>query len=83
MPRKQKEQKRVHSIEESTPQFEQITNNSKKELEKANNALSVAKKVELMLIEKGYLWITKYKTSKLVSPDRAKLYFKDGWSKLE
>lgn len=78
MPRKEKEQKRVYSIEESTPQFDQITNNSKKDLEKAKNNLSTAKMIEQIRLKNGFVWITKDKTSKLVSPNRLKYYLSDG-----
>ena len=83
MTRKKTNKSQKIIVEETELQYQAIANNSKKELEKSRKALLDAKKVEQELIERGYIWIYKEKTSKLVRPDRVKLYFEDGWKKQE
>jgi hypothetical protein len=57
--------------------------NAKNDIDKAKFQLEKVKEIELEKIEKGFIWVKKEKTSKLIHPSKLKMYKTDGWNKLK
>lgn len=59
-----------------------LTNNDKILRQKAKVLVEKAKEADSEKIKKGYRWLKKLKTSKLVHPDNIKSHLADGWEKV-
>lgn len=61
------------------PGYDSLELNGNKQIEKANEALRIAKENVAQRKRDGWKWITKDRESKQVSPQRLKGYLKEGW----
>lgn len=61
------------------PGTEILTNNSKRHISNAEEALKIGKEIEKVKISNGSIYMHKDKTSKLVSKENIKLAREDGW----
>lgn len=60
-----------------------LHSNTKNDVIKAKIQLEKVKEIEHQKIQKGFVWVKKEKTSKLIHPSKLNIYKIDGWNKLK
>lgn len=66
-------------VSEIEVQKDDLFNNNRKHIEQAKKQLVIAKEMEQEKIKKGFKYMLKEKTSKLVDPNMFASMKKDGW----